>query len=70
MRQPKKVAYLTPETHAALMAFCKQRGYIAQVFVDKAINDAIARHSIARRWDGEQWVNYEVVYPLESEAND
>ena len=63
MRKHTKRAYLTPETHAALIAFCKERGLEVQFFVQTAIEEAIAARSIARHWDGKRFVNCVVEYP-------
>ncbi len=63
MRQHTKVAYLKPETHAALIAYCKQNGLVTQVFVDSIIRGAISKRCMARAWDGEQFINYTVDYP-------
>ena len=63
MREHTKRLYVTPETHAAVVSFCDQRGLQIQFFVDEAIKEAIAARSIARHWDGKRFVNYVVEYP-------
>jgi len=43
-----------------------------QRIADDAIIEYIARRSIARRWDGTQYINYTVSYPdgIENDSQD
>ena len=65
-----KRVYITQKTHAVLLSFCEAHGLKQYAFLSIAIDEAIARRNIARRWDEEagKFVHYEVEYPDDTEA--
>ena len=60
-----KRVYLTPKSYAALVSFCEIHGLKQYAFLSMAIDEAITRRNIARRWDEEsgKFINYTVEYP-------
>ena len=67
-----KRVYLTPKSYAALVSFCETYGLKQYAFLSIAIDEAITRRNIARRWDEEagKFINYTVEYPGGEPAGD
>ena len=66
-----KRVYITQKTHAVLLAFCEAHGLKQYAFLSIAIDEAITRRNIARRWDEEagKFINYTVDYPDGTETD-